>query len=90
MGLALSEAMACGMPVITTKNAEWIVKNNYNGIVINENNIYEIVEKIIYLIENDDIRETLGRNAAIDSKTYTWDEYFDKFKKYLLDEVINE
>jgi len=64
-GFSLIEACAGARPVIAY-DIEWhyeLVKNNETGFLIEENNIDEVVKKIIYLLDNPSIAEKLGKNA---------------------------
>ena len=64
-GFSLIEACAGARPVIAY-DIEWhyeLVKNNETGFLIEENNIEEAVKKIVYLIDNPDIAEKIGKNA---------------------------
>lgn len=67
------EAMASGLPIITTDHAaiSESVENGVNGIFVEKQNPRQIAEKIIYLIENADIRRKMGENSRR--------MYFDKF-----------
>lgn len=64
-GLAAStaEAMACGLPVVITDvgdNRGW-VKDGENGFIVPIKDPVTLAEKIIYLLENKDIRIKFGR-----------------------------
>lgn len=64
-GFSLIEACASAKPVIAY-NTEWhkeLVKNNETGLLVEENNIDEVVDKICYLLDNPDITEYFGKNA---------------------------
>ncbi|MCK4731435.1 MAG: glycosyltransferase family 4 protein, partial [Methanophagales archaeon] len=69
-GLAAStaEAMACGLPVIITDfgdNRKW-VEDGVNGFIVPLKDPKALAEKIIYLLENKDIRKEFGmRNREI-------------------------
>jgi glycosyltransferase involved in cell wall biosynthesis len=62
------EAMACGLaPVVTDvgDNRKWI-KEEENGFVVSIKDPEALAEKIIYLLENEDIRKRFGkRNRKI-------------------------
>ena len=61
--LSLQEAMACGLaPVVTDlpANRDWI-KDGENGFLVPINDIEMLANKIVYLIENDQIREKFGK-----------------------------
>lgn len=62
-GIVLIEAMASGLPVVTTDcvGPKEIVSNNYDGYVIPQKNKEQLREKLINLIENPDLRIEMGR-----------------------------
>jgi glycosyltransferase involved in cell wall biosynthesis len=64
-GRAFLEAMASGIPVITTAVGivPDIVKHNENGLLIAMNNSDAIVEAVMALKDNPPLREKIGRNA---------------------------
>ncbi len=64
-GMVLAEAMAFGKPVIATKTPGplEIVRDNYNGFLINKDSPKEIFEKCIQLIKDTDLMIKLGNNA---------------------------
>lgn len=61
---ALLEFMALGKPVIATDlggNSE-LIKEKYNGYLINVSDEHELAERIMYLIENVEVRREIGEN----------------------------
>ncbi|MCX6286126.1 MAG: glycosyltransferase [Bacteroidetes bacterium] len=59
---AVVEAMASGLPVITTFHAgiPYIIKNNETGLLIRENNIEELTRAIIILAGDASLRKKVG------------------------------
>ncbi|MEM4314618.1 MAG: glycosyltransferase family 4 protein [Candidatus Pacearchaeota archaeon] len=59
------EAMANGLPVISTYHAgiPYIIENEKEGLLVKERDIDGIAYSIIRLIEDDKLREKLGKNA---------------------------
>lgn len=59
------EAMSCGKPVISTNvgGVPEIVKNHENGILLPPNDPVSLAAAIDYLIENSDVRASLGKKA---------------------------
>lgn len=52
-GMAIAEAMSCGLPVITTNTTapkEYVTKNN--GILLNVNSVEEMAKALSYIITN--------------------------------------
>jgi len=63
MNAIISEAMATGLPVITTDHSglpEQVVDGN-NGFVVPEGDVLLLAEKILFLIEREDLWCELGR-----------------------------
>jgi len=62
---SLKEAMATGMPVISTNNEgiKELIEDGVNGHLINEKDIDGLYQKMKYLIENKDSWKTLGEKA---------------------------
>ncbi|MEQ9423717.1 MAG: glycosyltransferase [Cyclobacteriaceae bacterium] len=64
-GVAILEASACQVPVITSNKGGLpeVVRNEETGYIISEENIDEIVEKSVMLINNEKLRAELGKNG---------------------------
>lgn len=65
MGIATLEALACGKPIVITKNwglAETVI-DGYNGFAVPIGDYKRLAERILVLIKNDYLRERMGRNA---------------------------
>jgi glycosyltransferase involved in cell wall biosynthesis len=70
----LMEAMATGMPVITTETCGMtdVVENGFNGLLIPPANAAAIEEAVLRLAESRDLRERLGQAAQQTMTRYTW------------------
>lgn len=85
-GMVITEAMACGIPPVSFAcpcGPRDIIKDEINGLLVDNGNIEALAEKIIYLIENKELREKLGTQARISSEQYRikniaaqWNELF--------------
>ena len=75
-GMVAVEAMACSKPVIATKvgGLKEIVIDGYNGLLVEKNNPNDLREKILELINNEDLRKILGKNGREFSKKFSWEE----------------
>lgn len=84
----LIEYMACGKPVISSKNfpeIENIVKSAKCGILVDHDDPKKIAEAISYLLKNEEIRTKMGKNArSYVEKNHNW----HSFEKKLL-EIYN-
>ena len=77
-GIVILEAMARGIPVISTRchGPLDIIKNNKNGILININNANEMKSAIDLLKNNAEIRKNISKNGLDTIKyKYTIDAY---------------
>ena len=75
-GLVLTEAMECGIPCISFKcksGPSEIIEDGIDGYLINEQNIDDMAEKIIYLAKNTHIREMMGKKAKENVKRFSED-----------------
>jgi len=73
------EALASGLPIITSNvsgNRELVI-DNINGFVIN--NIEELPETLEKIIESDELRKKFGQESLIISKSYSWKEAAMKY-----------
>lgn len=64
-GIVAVEAMNASRVVVTTAagGLKEIIKDNYNGIVIDINNLEDTKNKIVNLVNNDELRNKLVNNA---------------------------
>lgn len=77
-GMVVSQAMACGLPVICTTNTGGadIVRDGIDGFVLPIRDVEALKEKILYLYEHRDLCAEMGRNALARVRTgFTWEEY---------------
>ena len=63
---SMLEAMAVGKPVIATRvgGIPEIVKHKESGILVEPNNVDELVSAIIYMLENKEEAENMGKEGA--------------------------
>lgn len=73
--LVLMEAMATGMPVITTETCGMpdVVENEFNGLLIPPADAPAIEESILRLTVSVELRRKLGEAARDTMKRYTWE-----------------
>jgi glycosyltransferase involved in cell wall biosynthesis len=82
---AVLEAMACGLPIIATdvRGNRDLISTGENGILVPQRSPKKIAEAIITLIEDEELRKRLGKNAreTIENR-YTWNAVSNKFLKF--------
>ncbi|MGL4518287.1 MAG: glycosyltransferase family 4 protein [Phocaeicola sp.] len=91
-GMVTCEAMACGVPPVAF-NCHYgpaeIIRHNQDGLLVEAGNPTKLAEGINQLIENDALRQSLGRNAYQNITRYhistigkEWNELFQKLVAY--------
>lgn len=90
-GLVLVEAMSCGIPVVSFScpcGPRDIISINKDGLLVESGNEKELAEKISWLIEHDEDRIEMGKNAINKSKKYDidiigkqWESLFENLMK---------
>lgn len=80
------EAMACGLPVITTANAagEDLVEDGGTGFIIPKGNIGLLSEKILWIADHPTEAHAMGkRGLAKVEQNFTEKKYYERFKDFL-------
>ena len=79
------EANACGTPAIAydVPGLRNSIKHGYNGLLVENGNIMALSNTMINLIENNDLREKLSKNAKEWAKQFNWDKSAKSFEKVL-------
>ena len=83
MPLVLLEAMATGMPVVTTETCGMmdVVEDGVNGLLVPAADASALTEAIGRLVECADLRRRLGQAAQETMRRYTWDKIARKVEK---------
>ena len=76
--LAIFEAMASGLPVITTENAGSMVRDGVDGYLVPLRDPDAIAQKILTLHRDPELRRTLARNARARAEQFTWQHYRER------------
>ncbi|MBT5415129.1 MAG: glycosyltransferase family 4 protein [Rhodospirillaceae bacterium] len=74
---AVLEAMASGLPVITTPNAGTHVRDGVDGFVVPIRDIDAMMARIEELYRDRDLRLAMGRAARERASAFTWQRYAD-------------
>lgn len=84
-GLTNLEAMACGLPVITTNSGGITEYVGDAAIVIerNEDIIQEVGKQIIRLMDNQRLRESYSRKAICQAELFNKKKYYEDFCKQI-------
>ncbi len=90
-GLAILEAMACGLPVITSKlaGAAELITDSVNGMLLNDpTNESQLIRKMELLISNPELRMTLGKAARSSAEKCSWDTVADKTEQLYAESLM--
>jgi glycosyltransferase involved in cell wall biosynthesis len=91
-GMVLLEAMAVGLPCVAYDcpvGPRSIIINNENGYLIEDGNIDSFVQKLELLIEDQNLRIEMGKNAKNSSSKYDLDTIMQQWKS-LFEELIKK
>lgn len=72
---SIYEAMACGLPVITTPNAGSVVRDGKDGFIVAPMDADAIKHKLRYFYDNREEVKRMGRSARRRAESFTWDRY---------------
>ena len=75
-GLVINEAMSFGLPIITTNavgSAFDLVKNGYNGFVVENNNVEDLYRALIKILSNPNMAKKMAEKSR---------EVFEEFNDY--------
>lgn len=83
MPLTLLEAMAAGLPVVTTETSGMadVVEDGFDGLLVRPTDAGDLAQAIQRLCDNPKLRVQLGRQAQITMRRYTWDRAAEKLEK---------
>ena len=90
-GLVVTEALELGVPVVTfnTTGPSEIIGKYKCGIIVEQGNIKQFAEALIYLAENSSKRIEYSKNAIDRAKYFNEDNIAKEWKKYF-EELLEE
>lgn len=91
--ICLLEAMSSELAVISTNvgGIQEMISNGENGIIIKPKNTIDIVESIVRLAENDQLRKKFGTNARKTvERNFSWKKIALETKEYYTKVIENE
>ena len=82
-GIVNLEAMACGVSIVASKigGIPDVVKDMENGLLVPPKDSNALADAIIYLLENEDQREKMGKNGRKKVEDYSWERIAEETEK---------
>ena len=67
-GAVVNEAMNSGCAIVASHamgSSPFLIKDGENGMLYQSGNLKELYQKVVQLLENEEVREYYGRNACL-------------------------
>ena len=74
-GLVHLEAMACGVPVITTPHCGSVVRDGVDGFIVPIRDSQSLADRMQQLLEDRSLRQRMGASARERARDFTWARY---------------
>ena len=92
-GLAIVEAMACGLPVVSF-DCPWgprsIIADGEDGVLVENGNVKQFAEAMARLMNDAEVRKNMGKRAAVNVQRFSmeavarqWKNLFDSLQKHI-------
>jgi len=72
------EALACGVPVVTTPEARAIVRDGIEGRIVPSRDPEALADAIAEIVEDREKRERMSRAARERARDYAWEHYGER------------
>jgi len=82
-GLVHLEAMACGVPVITTPHCGSVVRDGLDGFIVPIRDAMALADRLQQLLEDRALRDKMGAAARQRAREFTWDRYGERLLEVL-------
>jgi glycosyltransferase involved in cell wall biosynthesis len=77
------EALASGIPVVTTAAAGSVVRDGVDGFIVEERNAEALAWSIERLVQDRELRTKMSSSAELRAKEFSWQSYGERFVKSL-------
>jgi glycosyltransferase involved in cell wall biosynthesis len=81
--IVLLEASASGLPMVTSdlNTFKCIIEEGYNGLFTKRGDENNLADAIIYLLENEEVRNKMGKNARKKVEDYSWEKIAEETER---------
>lgn len=86
--LVTYEAMAAGLPVVTTYNSGSVIRDGKEGFVLPIRDVEKLKEKIKILYNDGELRKEMGESGRARVEEFTWFKYGEKLVE-AYEKIIN-
>lgn len=90
--VTLLEALTVGKAVIgtDTKGICEVIRDGENGILVDQKDSKQLADKIVNLLSNDTLRDTLTQNALIYAQNFRWDLIANKYASIMFELTLSK
>jgi len=86
LGNVTQEALACGLPIITTKTGAAELVHD-NGFVVSKKSSSQIERNLGHYIENSDLRQKHSSKSRHMAESMSWEKVAEKYKKEYISSI---
>lgn len=87
--LVTYEALACGLPTVTTQNSGSIIRDGIEGFIIPIRDADAVAQKMEVLRSDDRLRHEMGQRARQRSERFSWNKHSESFAQ-VTSELISQ
>lgn len=87
-GMVVLEAMCHGLPVIgfgKCSGVNEIILHGKNGLLVPEMNAESLAEKLLILMQDDELREQMGKKALKSTERFSQEIIYDRWEQLLIE-----
>ena len=81
--IVLLEASASGIPMVVSDldTFKCIIEEGYNGLFTKRGDEKNLADAIVYLLENEDIKQKMGKNGRRKVEDYSWEKIAEETER---------
>jgi len=84
-GMTITEGAACGTPAVAydVPGLRDSISNNETGLLVSDGDVKALAQNLLKVLQNEQLRTTLGNNALSRSKQLSWNKVAQEFSDFL-------